>query len=79
MHIFRPMSLARLSRLRSAALRLDGDQTAEKATGSGSSAKGKKTMPFVGNSAVTLVLGQRYLSQLSMTFTGGWKQSISGR
>lgn len=48
----RPMSLARLSRLRSAALRLDGDQTAEKATGSGSSAKGKKTMPVDGNSAV---------------------------
>ena len=48
----RPMSLARVSRLRSAALRLDGDQTAEKATGSGSSAKGKKTMPVDGNSAV---------------------------
>ena len=47
----RPMSLATVSRLRSAALRLDGDQTAEKATGSGSSAKGRKTMPVVGNSA----------------------------
>ena len=43
---------ARLSRFFNAALRLNGDQTAVKATGSGSSAKGRKTMPVVGNSAV---------------------------
>ena len=44
--------LASVSRLRSAALRLDGDQIAENVIGSGSSAKGRKTMPVVGNSAV---------------------------
>src|SRR5690606_9518513 len=49
---FRPMSLASVSRLRNVALRLNGDQIAEKTTGSGSSAKGRKTMPVVGNSAV---------------------------
>ena len=43
---------ARLSRFFSAALRLNGNQTAVKATGSGSSAKGRKTIPVVGSSAV---------------------------
>lgn len=48
----RPMSLARVSRLRSAALRLNGDHTAENGTGSGSSANGGKTTSVAGYSAV---------------------------
>ena len=40
----RPIVPASISRLRSAALRLNGDQTAEKGTGSGSSANGRNTM-----------------------------------
>ncbi len=46
------MSLARVSRLRSAALRLDGDQTAENVIGFGSSANDRKATPDVGSSAV---------------------------
>lgn len=48
----RAKSLARVSRLRSAAPWLKGDRTAEKGTGSGSSANGRKTTPDVGNSDV---------------------------
>src|SRR5690606_30859810 len=44
--------LARVSRFFRVALRLNGDQTAVDATGSASSAKGRKTMPDVGSSAV---------------------------
>lgn len=48
----RPILPASASKLRSMALRLKGDQTAENGTGSGSSANGSNTMPVVGRSDV---------------------------